>query len=192
MRRVQRTFEYAWSRCLQKYAVGAGGCWIWQGSLAPNGYGRFNCGGRSYWVHRLGAALATGRTYDDQSWVAHHECHVRACINPDHLTPKGRAEHSADHHPRHAECSRGHDLAVHGYARPDNGRLMCRICQSARNRRRLLMVLSVQGPRIRPCQGCGGIFEARRIDKRFCTERCSNTPRLRAFRARRKAAKVAA
>lgn len=56
-------------------------CWIWQGSLNHNGYGR------------AGSRLAHHRFYEEhlgpipQGLTLDHLCRVRACINPEHLEP---------------------------------------------------------------------------------------------------------
>lgn len=58
-------------------------CWIWQGTKAPNGYGRLTVRGetksahRLYWEERYGR-IPPGMTLD-------HLCRQRACVNPDHL-----------------------------------------------------------------------------------------------------------
>ncbi len=74
-------------------------CWIWQGSLDENGYGRitFQRGGhkRSLSVHvmyfedRFGPS-PTGTHH-------HHKCRVRSCVNPAHLEPLTASEHSLLH-----------------------------------------------------------------------------------------------
>lgn len=61
------------------------GCWIWQLSLSPQGYGRVQWKGRFFQVHRklwleLGREIPEGLELD-------HLCRVRACANPDHLEP---------------------------------------------------------------------------------------------------------
>ena len=62
------------------------GCWMWCGSVAPNGYGLAHSGGmtgRYSGAHRLMWTLAHGQIPDGMSVL--HRCDVRACVNPAHL-----------------------------------------------------------------------------------------------------------
>src|SRR5262249_40016004 len=66
---------------------GANGCWNWQGSLNPRGYGKIGTGGRhgTALVHRVAWEIAVepipnGLTID-------HLCRNKRCVNPDHLEP---------------------------------------------------------------------------------------------------------
>lgn len=64
------------------------GCWIWQRSLSPDGYGRIWYNGANK-AHRV-MYILTHPKFDHSLWVR-HDCDVPACINPDHLragTPK--------------------------------------------------------------------------------------------------------
>lgn len=63
----------------------ATGCWLWQGELNRNGYGRVWVNGKRLMVHRvvwetLRGPIAAGLVLD-------HLCRQRACCNPDHLDP---------------------------------------------------------------------------------------------------------
>jgi len=63
-------------------------CWLWTGA-SWNGYGRIGAdynGVRSIplLVHRVSYELAYGTIPDGH--IVHHECGVRSCVNPDHLT----------------------------------------------------------------------------------------------------------
>lgn len=70
-------------------------CWLWSGGMASNGYGRISLGGRSgryYLAHRIAFYLAKGSEPD----VVMHECDVRLCCNPAHLSPGTISENNAD------------------------------------------------------------------------------------------------
>jgi hypothetical protein len=73
------------SRFWSKYIpVTESGCWIWEASARPSGYGQFGvCTGVMVSAHRLAYWLANGPF--DESLDILHRCDVPACINPSHL-----------------------------------------------------------------------------------------------------------
>lgn len=76
-------------------------CHIWQGAATKEGYGEVPlhwapCGsGRSRLAHRFFYGKRHGDISADID--LHHECEVRSCVNPAHLTPLIRNEHIARH-----------------------------------------------------------------------------------------------
>jgi hypothetical protein len=71
-------------------------CWPWTGFCLPNGYGRFNAGGKKIYVHRFSYELHFGPV--PSGLVVDHDCHNqdlaceggfaclhRRCANPAHL-----------------------------------------------------------------------------------------------------------
>lgn len=61
------------------------GCWIWQGELNRNGYGRVWIRGRRLMVHRVVWEILRGPIAE--GLVLDHTCRTRACCNPCHLDP---------------------------------------------------------------------------------------------------------
>jgi hypothetical protein len=59
------------------------GCWIWQGALGKEGYGRVGRIKKTWLAHRL-SYIETYGPFDPKLQVL-HSCDVRACINPSHL-----------------------------------------------------------------------------------------------------------
>lgn len=60
-------------------------CWVWQGRLNKDGYGRVQVKGKTIRAHRyffeeLIGPIPEGLQLD-------HLCRVRACVNPDHVEP---------------------------------------------------------------------------------------------------------
>ena len=60
-----------------------GPCWIWQLTIDKNGYGRTSVDGRPRSAHRVSCERAHGPI--PAGYDVDHLCHVRPCVNPDHL-----------------------------------------------------------------------------------------------------------
>lgn len=85
------------ARFFEKIQIDPGGCWLWTGARLPQGYGQVAAGrfpdGR---VLNLATHVAMWRlTHDGQTvpdgLEVMHSCHVRHCVNPDHLSVGTRA-----------------------------------------------------------------------------------------------------
>jgi HNH endonuclease len=74
----------------QDYVIDGEGCWIWQGALQRNGYGRTRMNGRIVMAHRAFYEMHRGPI--PEGLVIDHLCRNRACVNPDHLEPVTRGE----------------------------------------------------------------------------------------------------
>lgn len=77
-RRVTPASERFWSR-VNKTPT----CWLWTAGLNSVGYGRLRVDGRLEYAHRYSYRVHIG-PIDDKDQVD-HLCHVRHCVNPDHL-----------------------------------------------------------------------------------------------------------
>jgi hypothetical protein len=85
------------------------GCWLWDGLVNRDGYGRFFLKGKPVGAHRA-SLLLRGAEIPDGMCVL-HKCDVPACVNPDHLwigthadnvadrVAKGRSGAGPGHHP---------------------------------------------------------------------------------------------
>lgn len=71
------------------------GCWMWTGSVNRSGYGQITFDGTLYLAHRFVYTLIIGAIPDGCD--IHHQCKVTACVNPKHLKPLTRNDHSRHH-----------------------------------------------------------------------------------------------
>ncbi len=67
-----------------KWKPDANGCWIWQGTLNRNGYGKFSAAhGVMRLAHRISWLLHRGDI--PKGMCVLHTCDVKPCVNPNHL-----------------------------------------------------------------------------------------------------------
>lgn len=125
-------------------------CWVWHGSINPDGYGRMQVDNVHHLGHRLSYEIHVGAIPD--GLVIDHLCKNRGCCNPKHLeavtlavnTMRGEGYMALS--ARQTHCPSGHEYAGDNlYAL--KGVRMCRTCKraqwraaAARRRERLAQV----------------------------------------------------
>lgn len=70
-------------------------CWLWQGQVRWDGYGRFVTMRKPQWTHRYSWELHNGRKLVKGEMVL-HACGNATCCNPSHLSLGTHQENMAD------------------------------------------------------------------------------------------------
>jgi hypothetical protein len=119
------------------------GCWLWEGTVNHEGYGRIRIApNKTTVVHRF--AYELDRTQIPQGLQLDHLCRVRCCCNPDHLEPVTATENvrrAFAASPRRVVfksgfCINGHRLSDEAnYVHPTKGSIICRKCKRLANLR---------------------------------------------------------
>lgn len=118
---------------------GSGGCWLWTGKLASNGYAEFSHDRKRDRAHRYAYELLVGPIPEglviDHVWE--RGCRHRHCVNPAHLEPVPNGENIrrgfAPAHIAHRSntCKRGHSLKD-AWKNPKTGWRQCLTCKRER------------------------------------------------------------
>lgn len=81
-------------RFFAKIEKQSNGCWIWQSTVNPYGYGGFWFEGKSVFAHRWAYERIHGSV--PKGLVLRHSCDTPSCVNPDHLSTGTTMENSQD------------------------------------------------------------------------------------------------
>lgn len=127
-------------RFMAKVLKHENGCWLWQASGIPAGYGTFSVRGKKCRAHRVSYGLFVGPVPAEKCVL--HKCDTPKCVNPEHLflgthldnvrdkIRKGRARNGAE---LKTHCPHGHKYSPEN-TYTNKGRRFCRACHNARGR----------------------------------------------------------
>lgn len=110
--RDKRTIDWR----LDEYTTKTDTCWLWEGAVTGVGYGQLYSGDRMVGVHRLSYIRHKGRI--PEGMYIDHECHVRRCLNPDHLRLATPGENSQNLSGARSNSATGY-TGVHYYKSRD-------------------------------------------------------------------------
>lgn len=132
MRRGGPLVERFWARVKI-----ADGCWEWQGTVAPRGYGYLHVGAAK-WVkaHRFSYETSVGPI--PTGLVVDHLCLNPQCVRPDHLEAVTQYENlsrSTIYNRNKTHCPRGHEYTPDN-VQLDDGKRHCKTCRSTQSKAR--------------------------------------------------------
>lgn len=121
------------------YVVDAAtGCWIWQWTIARNGYGFTKVAGKTRHAHRVYYERHVGPVPD--GLTLDHLYRNRACVNPAHLEPVTirentlRGEGPSARNAAKTHCKYGHECTPENTHMRPSGSRSCRVCLRERQR----------------------------------------------------------
>ena len=126
------------------------GCWIWQGTGTPEGYGHFQpAPGEKRWMAHKWSYTAHKGPIPDGLQVD-HKCHTddltcpggadcthRKCVNPAHLeavTASENTKRQRHYNRARTACPKGHPYDGDNLIEGSDGKRRCRECDRARKR----------------------------------------------------------
>lgn len=86
--REQRTVEWRLDQKTNK----TDSCWLWEGATTGLGYGHLNTKGKMIGTHVLSYERYKGKI--PEGMLVDHMCHVKNCVNPEHLRLASRSQNS--------------------------------------------------------------------------------------------------
>lgn len=150
---------------LQRFAISDDGCWLWQGYINEDGYGRFwNPGGTPNahaGVYEAMVGPVPGGLELD------HLCRVRHCVNPDHLEPVTHAENMRRSAEARTTCINGHPWVEENIYTYPSGVRQCRTCRREAGAKHTKTETGA-----RRCSRCNGPLSLRPGSKRRSCTMC--------------------
>lgn len=107
-------------------------CWLWNGSVRPNGYGQTKVAGIVVSAHRAVYELLVGEIPRDRQ--LDHLCLNKICVNPAHLEPVTASENQQRRVALITHCPSGHPREGNWHITP-GGAGYCAPCRILYQRR---------------------------------------------------------
>lgn len=111
-------------------------CWLWNGRMTPDGYGRRSWRGKEVSVHKIVYSLLVADV--PQGLVIDHLCRTRSCVNPEHMEIVTNRENVLRGigipaiNKRKTHCKRGHELNEVNSRIDKRGGRYCELCRYIR------------------------------------------------------------
>lgn len=70
---------------LNRFLVIENDCWIWQGHIDEDGYGKVKYKGKTEQAHRIIYEISNNIDLPSTTHVHHDKCRTKACVNPTHM-----------------------------------------------------------------------------------------------------------
>lgn len=141
---IDLTLDYDARRYWPKVRIGAmDECWPWLGAKKSAGHGyfrRYRPKIKDYQAHRISYTFWVGPISPDLE--LHHSCENPECVNPTHLVPLTKSEHSKignsiqAKNARKTHCKHGHEFTEENIYRNSLGHRVCRECRRRFSRER--------------------------------------------------------
>lgn len=115
-------------------------CWMWLGTVATGGYGRFQSYKNRYLAHRISYFIHHGHV--DKNLLVDHICRNRLCVNPKHLRQVDERTNTLENSAGPAYMNKIKEYCIHGheYSKENTGfdpkktRRYCLLCKKESNR----------------------------------------------------------
>lgn len=150
--------ERVQERLLRKVVVDDNGCHLSTYSTASHGYAQIGWHQNGIRImelcHRLRWTIEHGPIPEDMT--VDHACHVRPCINPEHLRLMSNVKNASDNGmATRTHCPKGHEYTegnTRTYTNPNTGYTCrkCRKCQAEWNAARYLLTSTDQKDTMNP------------------------------------------
>lgn len=126
-------------RFTPKYQV-INNCWLWQGRIEPNGYGKFWKDGKTIYAHVFSYEFFNGII--PETMTVDHLCKNKSCVNPFHLDLATRVDNvlrgnnEIARNKTKTHCPQGHEYKGENLYSAKDGSRKCNMCMKFKHAKR--------------------------------------------------------